>query len=249
VEAILRIGFESRKGKTGVLLLHGLTGTPAEVKPLGDFLAHRGYSVLGPWLVGHGTHPRDLAPTTWQDWSLSAREALDVLKKRCTRVIVGGLSMGACLALHLASHEETDGVISMAGLVRLTDWRFNGIGYFRFLQTRTTELRGGLADPNGPIHPTYDYAPTKSLYELKKLMDHLRSDLPYVRVPALVVHGTKDPMVPVSNATFIQEALGSSLKHKLLIPDAGHVLPMDRNKEMLFAGVLKFLQTKGREIA
>ena len=38
---------------TGCLLIHGFTGTPKEMRPLGDFLADKGYSVLGIRLSGH----------------------------------------------------------------------------------------------------------------------------------------------------------------------------------------------------
>jgi carboxylesterase len=244
----VRAGYDWRKGRFGVLLLHGLTGTPEEVRPLGEHLSRHGYSVLIPWLAGHGTHPRDLARTRWQDWSQSAREALSHLKKRCGRVVVGGLSMGACQALHLASHEKVDGVISMAGLYRLADWRFNLIGFFKLFQWRTGRLRGGVVDPQAPPHATYEYAPTSSLHELKKLMDHMRDDLAFVKVPALVAHGALDPMVAPANADHILEALGSPLKHRLILPRSGHVLPMDQDREILFRKIRLFLRSGGKRV-
>src|SRR6185369_16571931 len=115
----MKIGFESKKGSTGILLLHGLSGTPSEVEPLGNYLAERGISTLAPWLKGHGTSPRDLAATSWQDWAESAREALGSLRQRCSKIFVGGLSMGALQALHLSSHFPVAGVISMAAPVRI----------------------------------------------------------------------------------------------------------------------------------
>ena len=72
----MKIGFEAQKSSTGILLLHGLSGTPSEVNPLGDYLAERGFSVLGPWLKGHDSNPKDLAKTTWQDWAGSAQRGL-----------------------------------------------------------------------------------------------------------------------------------------------------------------------------
>jgi carboxylesterase len=32
---------------TGCLLIHGFTGAPTEMRPLGEFLAGKGYTVLG----------------------------------------------------------------------------------------------------------------------------------------------------------------------------------------------------------
>jgi carboxylesterase len=244
----MRIGFEARKGKTGILLIHGLTGTPSEVKPLGDYLAAKGISTLGPWLAGHGTSPEDLVKTRWQDWAQSAREGLEILKKRCSKIYLGGLSMGADQALHLASHYPVAGVISMAGLIRIFDFRFNGIGVFRFLQKRTSNLAGGISDPSAPKHDTYPYVNTKSLYELKKLMRHVEDDLPYITAPALVVQGRKDSMVPPPNGNLIYQGLGSKVKHLLYLDRSDHVIPMDYDKEILFKKAYCFIQSGGQKI-
>src|SRR4051812_28032023 len=67
-------------GPTGVLLLHGFTSSPAEVRPLGDFLAAQGYTVYSPLLAGHGTAPEDLRGTTWRDWVASAEAGEEVLR-------------------------------------------------------------------------------------------------------------------------------------------------------------------------
>lgn len=240
----MRIAMQATPGRTGIVLLHGLTGTPGEVLPLGEHLVRRGFSVVVPWLAGHGTSPKDLAATRWTDWDDSAREALGLLRRRCRRVFVGGLSMGACAALHLATHEEVDGVVSMAGLYRLLDWRFNLIGFFRFLQWRTSKLKGGVSK-EGVAHVTYDYAPTKSLHELKRMMDHLRDDLRFARAPALVCHGARDSMVPPANADRILEALGSRKKHRLILASSNHVLPLDEDREELFARVARFMRSGG----
>ncbi len=244
----MRIGFESKKGSTGILLLHGLTGTPSEVQPLGDFLSAKGYSTLGPWLAGHGTSPRELATTTWQHWAASAREGYEALRQNCSKVFVAGLSMGALQALHLASHFPVAGVISMAAPIRIFDFRFNGIAFFRFLQWRTSNLTGGILDPQAPPHLTYPYVATKNLYELKKLMDHVREDLSYVTAPALVVQGQKDSMVPPPNGGMVHQALGSKVKHLLYLEGSDHVVTMDFGKQVLFEKALKFVESDGLKV-
>jgi carboxylesterase len=241
----MKIGFEAKKKETGILLLHGLSGTPAEVEPLGNYLAEKGYSVLGPWLKGHDTNPKDLAKTTWQDWAQSAKEAYDHLQQSCSKVFVGGLSMGADQALHLAARVPMAGIISMAAPVRIFDFRFNGIAFFRFLQWRTSNLTGGILDPQSPPHLTYPYVATQSLYELKKLMDLVRSELPRITVPALVIQGRKDSMVPPPNGDLVYQALGSSIKHLLYLERSDHVVTMDYDKQTLFEKVFKFVQSDG----
>jgi len=245
---VMKIGFEHKKGPVGILLLHGLSGTPEEVRPLGDSLAEKGISSLAPWIVGHDSSPKDLARTHWQDWARSAREAYDEATRRWSKVFVGGLSMGGLQALHLASHLPVAGVITMAAPVRILDFRFNGIGFFKYLQWRTSNLTGGILDPSAPAHITYPYVATQSLHELKRMMDHVREDLPYVRVPVLVVQGSKDSMVPPANGGIIHQALGSSVKHLLPLDRSDHVVTMDFDRRTLFEKAFNFIRTEGQSL-
>jgi esterase/lipase len=64
----------------GVLCLHGITGTPFEIRPLAEALARRGCTVRAPMLAGHGRTLADLAASGWQDWLRSAEEAFDELR-------------------------------------------------------------------------------------------------------------------------------------------------------------------------
>jgi carboxylesterase len=199
-------------------------------------------------LRGHDSSPKDLAKTTWQDWAQSAKEAYDHLQQSCSKVFVGGLSMGADQALHLAAQVPVAGIISMAAPVRIFDFRFNGIAFFRFLQWRTSNLTGGILDPDAPPHLTYPYVATQSLYELKKLMDLVRSELPQITVPALVVQGRKDSMVPPPNGDLVYQALGSAVKHLLYLDHSDHVVTMDYDKQTLFEKAFQFVQSDGLKV-
>ena len=244
----MKIGFESKQGDTGILLIHGLTGTPGEVEPLGNYLAQKGFSTLAPWLKGHGTNPKDLSATVWQDWTDSVMEAYEEIKRRCSKVYVGGLSMGGLQALHLAANHPVEGVISMAAPVKIFDFRFNGIAFFRFLQWRTSNLTGGVLDKTAPKHVTYPYVATKNLFELKKLMDVVRPELAQIKVPALVVQGRKDSMVPPPNGQIIYDALGSSHKHLLYLDNSDHVVTIDYEKQVLFEKAEAFIRSQGKNV-
>ncbi|HHT01611.1 MAG TPA: alpha/beta fold hydrolase [Firmicutes bacterium] len=98
--------FSFRAGKTGCLLIHGFTGTPGEMRPLGEWLVQRGYSVEGVRLAGHGTSPAHLNEKTWQDWVFSARLGYEQLAQACDTVHLIGSSMGGLVALHLAAEED-----------------------------------------------------------------------------------------------------------------------------------------------
>src|SRR5258708_2214796 len=97
-----------RGNRVGVLLIHGLAGTSAEMRYVANGMARSGYTVYCPQLAGHCGTDDDLRATSWQDWYGSAEAALFELRKDCDTVIVGGLSTGAVLALLLAARNTKD---------------------------------------------------------------------------------------------------------------------------------------------
>ena len=102
-------------GPTGVLLIHGYTATTAEVRPLARILHQQGYTVAGPLLPGHHTRPADANRYRWRDWVRAVEESYQQLTAHCQRVIIGGESMGALLALYLASeHPEAAAILAFA---------------------------------------------------------------------------------------------------------------------------------------
>ncbi|HEX8952534.1 MAG TPA: alpha/beta fold hydrolase, partial [Polyangia bacterium] len=102
--------FSFGSGARGVLVVHGFTGSPFEMRLLGEDLAGRGFAVDGVKLAGHAGTTSELAQTTWHDWYRSASDAVDRLRARVggARVAVVGLSMGGLLALELARQRRGD---------------------------------------------------------------------------------------------------------------------------------------------
>src|SRR5437867_4161013 len=109
----------------GCLLVHGFTGTPAEMRPLGEALAKRGFPVHAVRLAGHGTSIDDLAGTRWPEWFASVEDGVAQLLATAPRLAVAGMSMGSLLALHLAATRPADvAALVLCGTpLRLSDWR------------------------------------------------------------------------------------------------------------------------------
>ena len=101
------------EARTGVLLVHGFTGTPMSMRPWGEHLAAEGFTVRCPLLPGHGTRWQDCNTSTHDQWTTAVGEAFDALDAECDRVFVAGLSMGGTLATRLAEVRPDD----MAGLL------------------------------------------------------------------------------------------------------------------------------------
>ncbi|PJF48958.1 MAG: alpha/beta fold hydrolase [Chloroflexi bacterium] len=144
----------------GVLCLHGFTGSPAEMRPLGEYLAERGYTVEGPLLPKHGGMPHELKGATWRSWVACARDALNALADRCPHIFIAGLSMGGLIALHLAASEcyrttcnghpsPLRGIIVMAAPMMLNDPRTRFVRFARYFVPYYYPLKGAnFNDPN-----------------------------------------------------------------------------------------------------
>src|SRR4029453_3245700 len=81
-------------GRVGVLLVHGLGGTPTELRFIAQALARAGRTALCCQLSGHCSTPEELRRSTWQEWCQSVAQAHDRLRERCDIVLAGGLSIG-----------------------------------------------------------------------------------------------------------------------------------------------------------
>ena len=94
---------KGRSNKLGIVLFHGYMAAPMELKGLAEYLAEKGWWVYVPRLKGHGTAPEDLAIRSAADWMNSADEAIALITSKCRKVVLGGFSMGAGLALEAAA--------------------------------------------------------------------------------------------------------------------------------------------------
>lgn len=230
-------------GPTGCLLVHGFSGSPLEMRPMGEYLAQQGLTVLGVRLAGHGTSPEDMARTTWHDWVASAEGGLHELRRRCQRVFAAGLSMGGLIALHLAAHHPLGGVIAMAAPAYIADWRFRFMPLAQyFVRWITPQIESDLTDPEaeGRIF-SYKRLPTRCIVSLGELLHLVRRELPQVQVPALIMQGEKDHHIPPDSARIIFEALGSADKEIIWWPNSGHCITVDSEREAVWGRAYEFI--------
>jgi carboxylesterase len=188
---------------TGCLLLHGIGGSPAELRGLGAHLAARGYSVLGARLAGHGSTPQDYYRSRWTEWVASVEAAYDTLAARCARVVVVGFSLGGVLGLQLTQRRPVAGLVTMGSRVLGGDWRFTWSPLLRYIYA--------WRDPS--ITP---------LAELRALIGQTRPLLPLVRAPALVMQGRAAPVIRPENAEAILAGIASPQKELVWWDDTGH---------------------------
>lgn len=96
--------------KALVYLIHGVTGTPVEMRYLARGLARRGGDVYATTLPGHCTSLRELLTTNEQQWCEHVGTQLAYVRARYEHVYVAGLSAGALLALEASTRVAVEGV-------------------------------------------------------------------------------------------------------------------------------------------
>lgn len=219
----------------GVLLIHGLLASPAELRAYGEYLVNQGYTVLGIRLKGHGTSPHALRDQSREDWYGCVQRGFNILKVHCPRIFVAGFSTGGALALKLAAerHPEMVGVIAVSVPLKFVNPAFMLVP----LLHGTNKLVGWVSTfegvkpfiENEPEHPTINYrnTPVRALYELRLLIAELDELLPQISLPALVVYGDQDPIVSVKGAPIIMDKLGSQHKQIQVIKSQRHGILME----------------------
>ncbi len=233
--------------RSGVLVLHGFTGTPWEVEPLALALRAGGHVVECPTLPGHCTSPEELARTPWRAWQGAAEAAWARLGRRTERRAVVGFSMGGLLAIRLAAaHADVGALVTVGTPLGLPGWAERAARLLARLGPRAAlpKLRGSdIKDPSArAASPSYDRIPAAAVGELVALARAARADLPRVRAPALVVHATHDHTAPYAHAARLAAGLGSADVRVLTLAESFHLTFVDVEAERAIEGVSRFLE-------
>jgi carboxylesterase len=235
-------------GEVGCLLVHGYTSTPHEMRGLARYLADRGITASACLLAGHGTCPQDLQGKCWQDWYASVNDALDELLARCRRVYMAGLSLGGALTLYTAAHRGHDlaGIVAMCAPIYIP----TGVGHLlKRLQPGMPFLSKPYRDIEDPqakaAHISYLQSPVDATASLIEFLVHVRSALPKIKVPALIIYARHDHVVPGISSHHIYSRLGSPYKRMLVLHRGYHIVTVDTDRQRVFEAVHEFIA--GRE--
>jgi len=225
------------------LCVHGLTGTPYEIRPLALAIVGRGIRARGPLLPGHGTSPEELARLTYSDWVDAVGEEYRALRAQHNRVFVVGLSLGGVLCLDLASRERPDAIAVVGTPLRLRTPVRQLVPLAKHLMPMLEKREGSdIRDPEARArHPGYPRMPLASVHELVRLQRRVVAGLGRIQAPALVAHGAHDRTADPQDAERILQGLGSARKEHQVYPDSGHVVPVDYDGERLAEATADFL--------
>lgn len=234
--------FAFDRGPIGCVLLHGFTAAPKEMRPLGEYLAERNFTIRGVRLAGHATSPEDLAQTGWRDWIDSAKEAIEELRHWCDQVWIIGLSLGGLIGLHLAEHHRVDGVIAMAPPVLTPDRRMPLARLLWRFKPYSVKGLANLHDEEARLHHAdYRHNPTRAVAEMYDLIRRTRADLDMIDCPLLLILAKHDRVVSLKNAGVVLSRVRSTQKELFITERGGHIITEDVDKAAAFQKVADFL--------
>jgi carboxylesterase len=249
-------------GRLGFLLIHGLGGTPMELRYLAQGLARLGHTVHIPQLAGHCGTARDLRATSWADWYASVDAEHTRLAARCDTILVGGLSMGAILAVHHAAcrKDEVSALALYAPSLWLDGWGmpryaalFNLVKMKWFADMFAFAERHPWGVKDSRLRALIEQAiksgdssragiaavPGSLMLEMRWLTRQVRDEIGEVRQPTLIVHPREDDRASLRNLFYLQRSL-RGLTETVVLDDSYHLVTLDRQRQLVVARTLEF---------
>jgi len=244
-------GFVLGTGEVGVLLIHGLTGTPTELRRVAQGLAKDGTcTVYVPTLAGHCGDNDDLQATGWLDWYEGVRKTFAGIRQRHSQVFVGGLSMGAVMSMYVASEHpgQVAGLLMYSTTLRYDGWSINKLA---FLTPLLMAIPFGVHLCNFEEKPPYGIKNERlraiverqmhagesanaglltmqgiTVRELHRMNAVVKKRMPSITTKALVLHSIEDDITSRWNADYVERHLGGPVT-KVLLDNCYHMITVD----------------------
>ncbi len=239
----------SGKKDTVVILLHGWSALPRQVRSLAEFINKEGYLTYAPMFSGHGTHPDDLFNVKGSDWIKDAELAIKLVKKKryIKKVVLVGVSLGGNVALLVSQKAKVDGVALLGTPVHLKNhfgvWL--GLLWLPFFKKyiKKSYPKSIQRDLEFLNTTSYQYYPTINVREVLDVIRKCAFSLRKVKAPILILQTNKDYLVTKYSPWVIYNSVSSKIKKLQWIKLTGkeHVFVQSERKEY-YSLVLNFVE-------
>ncbi|MFC0559383.1 alpha/beta hydrolase [Halalkalibacter alkalisediminis] len=234
--------FTFEGGSRAVLLLHGFTGTTADVRMLGRYLQKQGYTCHAPLYKGHGVPPEELVHTGPDDWWQNVKEGYEFLKSQgYEEIAVAGLSLGGVFSLKIGYTLPIKGIVPMCAPMKpkTEDAMYEGVlayaeGYKKLEQKSKEQIAEEMA--------AFKETPMGTLRALQELIEDVREQLDYIYSPTFVVQARHDEMIDTNSANIIHDHVEADEKSIKWYENSTHVITLDKEKEQLHEDIYHFLE-------
>lgn len=239
--------------RIGVLLVHGLAGTPKEMDSIGIRLRKYGFTVSIPVLPGHCSDTPALLASTRFDWDKAVEEAYCSLAEHTDVIFAGGLSAGAILSILLAKrHPELRGMALYSITLNWDGWSVPKAACLlpvllripfcarriRFREAfpyglKNEALRDRIImklDSGDTSAAGHTDTPGETLREMMLMGSQAKKIMPEVGVPSLIVHAEEDDIVNIRSALYVHKRLGGE-SELLRLKDSYHLVTVDQERQ------------------
>ncbi len=250
------------KTDKAILLIHGMTGSPYELKKYGQFLYTQGYDVFAYCLPGHGDKVAEIMSVTCEDWLKASYDSFLRLRKTYKKVFLSGLCLGAVLCLAIAEKypDKVDGIISLSTTLFLDGWRMPWYSFLmpiglstivRFYYTypecepygiknlKTRRIVQKLLEKSDVGMDNY---PMTCIYELLRLSKKTIKALKKVTCPILIIHSLEDDLTSKKSAELVYKKISSKNKTKIILTDSYHMVLYDNEKDYVYKLASEFIK-------
>jgi carboxylesterase len=236
-----------QRARTGILLVHGFTGSPVSLRPLGELLAGRGFAVDLPRLPGHGTTWRDMLPTRYDDWRAHVEARARAFAERADRVVLVGQSMGGTLALDVASGSGAPiaGVVSINAQILDRTGIVVKLGPYleKILPAVPASVAGltanDIAKPNVG-EQAYGWVPSAAGNSLLRALPRVREQLAHMPCPVIVMYSRSDHSVSPENSKALLRLIRAPELAELVLERSYHVATLDYDQPLIEERVTAF---------
>ncbi len=222
--------------KIGCLIIHGFGGGRFEIEPLRSFLNNQGYETYCPLLAGHERGRRELAHTGYHNWIDSAQEGYDILKSKCSKVIIIGFSMGGLIGVNLLKNNEAAGLVTLSTPVWFWDFKIIAGNIFN-------DIRKGRKASIKRYVRSVVRIPLTACLNFHRLLRKTKPMFKEVNVPCLIVQGKRDDTARWQSADYIHGHIKSEKKELKYFDDAPHLICCYESSQKVFNHVLRFAQS------
>lgn len=256
--------------RTGVLLFHGLATTPLKLQFLARGLHRAGFTVRVAAIEGYTRGLNPTQPNGHREWAEAALAEFDRLRAQCDTVAVGGLCIGAVLALHIAARRsaEVSHVLALSTTLHFDGWaapRSRWVVPLARVSSRVGRLAVKEREPYGVkderlrawiaaqlkesdgSEPVSAGLQVRDLLEAKRLMAIVRREMRDVLAPTLLIHARDDDMASPRSAFEVASGVSSEKVNCVLLNDSYHLISIDKEKARVLAELKQFLQVQQQD--
>jgi carboxylesterase len=205
-----------------VLLLHGSSGTPAEMRDLGTHLHAHGISAYCPRIGANGTRART---RSWESWVSQAQVAIEISAASSNSAFVCGLSLGGAVTLMLAERSPVKGIVLLAPALYprmgIKSW------FLQVARVLTPTLFYHFAGWNG---------------EVLQAMEYTKKNGKEIAIPLLAIQASDDTHLSAKGLKYLRRHARHADTEIHLLPTGSHVVTRGETKGQVFELVTKFVE-------